>query len=132
MKYLQRIGIGVVLFASTSLGMADMSLKLGASFIGWEKQATSGSTYASAERLITDYARQVGHACFQPELFFRSGSTSVLTAELYYDMGLPYGAEEVVLLDSFDQRVALVTQTFRSDVLTVLISSDSGVFLILC
>lgn len=132
MNHLKRVVIGVLLFASASLGMADMSLMLGTSFIGWENQATSGSTFASARTLITGYAGQIGHACFQPELFFRSGSTSVLTAKLYYDMGLPFGAEEDVLLDSYDQRVALITQSFGSAVLSVLVSGDSGVFLILC
>lgn len=115
-----------------STGMADSSLKLGSYFSGWDKLARTHQSFPSAERLIIGYANQVGHSCFSPELFHRGGSTSLLTAKLYYDMGLPIGATERVLLDSYDQRVAMISRRIGSDVLAVLVSGTSGVFLILC
>lgn len=125
-------GLITTLFLLLSWSFAGTSLKLGATFPGWDKEPTYGSVYNSAESLIKGYARQIGHSCFTPEVFYRSGTSSLITAVIFYEPYLPYGSNERVLLDSYDQRVSLVSPRFGSDVLVVLAPVSSGTFLILC
>ncbi len=122
--------VGLVLLCSVAF--ADMSLKLGTSFPGWDKLPTRGSLYNSAEDLIKSYARQVGHSCYSPELFVRDRSISISTALIFYEGYLPYGSRESVLLDNYDQRVSMVRRSYGSDALVVLIKGNDGIYMIIC
>src|SRR5690554_5592935 len=132
MRRLLLIILALAIFSTLGVGHADSSLKLGSILIGWDKLQRTDSSFSSAQRLIDDYALQIGHSCFNHEVFFRGGSTSIITAKIYYDMSLPTGSTEQVLLDDIRQRVALISPRFGSDVLAVLASGSTKVFLILC
>ena len=68
-----------------------------------------------------------------PEVFERERTPSIVTALGFYEGFLPIGASERVLLDSFDQRVALVSsRTMPLDALSVMVATRSGVVLVLC
>jgi hypothetical protein len=123
------VALVLVLFSSA---MAGTSIKLGATFPGWDR-VRSGTTFDAATDLTRGYARQIGHICTMPEVFVRERSTSIITALVFYQTYLPYGASERVLLDGIDQRVALISsRTMFSDVLSVMVSTRSGVVLVLC
>lgn len=123
------VALVLVLFSSA---MAGTSIKLGATFPGWDR-VRSGPTFDAATDLARGYARQIGHVCTMPEVFVRERSTSIITALVFYQTYLPHGASERVLLDGIDQRVALISsRTLFSDVLSVMVSTRSGVVLVLC
>ena len=123
------VALFLVLFSSA---MAGTSIKLGATFPGWDR-VRSGPTFDAATDLARGYGRQIGHVCTMPEVFVRERSTSIITALVYYQTYLPHGASERVLLDGIDQRVALISsRTMFSDVLSVMVSTRSGVVLVLC
>ena len=122
----------VLLLSSVAGASAATSLKLGAVFPGWD-QVRSGPTYDAAGSLARDYARQIGHFCGMPEVFVRERTTSIVTALVFYEGFLPFGASERMLLNSVDQRVTLVSsRTLMADVLSVMVATRSGVVLVLC
>ena len=122
----------VTLLLACSVALAGTSIKLGAVFPGWD-QVRSGSLYNSASDVARDYSRQIAHVCIRPEVFVRDRSTTIMSAKLYYEMYLPFGSNERVLLENRDVRVAMIsTRTSFSDVLSVLVATHSGVVLILC
>ncbi|HZW99031.1 MAG TPA: hypothetical protein VFF10_03150 [Trueperaceae bacterium] len=119
-----------------SVAFADTSLRLGATFPGWDKLSSSGADGRVAEALIDlarGYARQLGRFCSLPEAFLRERSSSLLSALVFYEGYLPYGSREEVLLDSFDQRVSIVRLPLRREVLVVLVDVDDlGVAMVVC
>ncbi len=122
----------VTLLLACSVALAGTSIKLGAVFPGWD-QVRSGSLYNSASDVARDYSRQIAHVCIRPEVFVRDRSTTIMSAKLYYEMYLPFGSNERVLLENRDVRVAMIsTRTSFSDVLSVMVPTRSGVVLILC
>lgn len=127
-----RVAVVALILLLASVAFADSSLKLGAVFPGWDR-VRSGGLYDAAVDMARDYGRQVGHFCSLPEVFFRDRATSILTAELFYESYLPFGSSEVMLLESRDQRVAMIRRsTSPSDVLSVMVALRSGVVLVLC
>ena len=131
-QFVNRLLLLVLVLTFASVAFAGTSVKLGATFPGWD-QIRSGPTHGAASDLARGYARQIGHVCTMPEVFIRERSTSVITALVFYQSFLPYGASERVLLDGIDQRVALISLRSRaSDVLSVIVATRSGVVLVLC
>lgn len=121
-----------LLLSLTASALAGTSIKLGATFPGWDRER-SGPTFDAATDLARGYGRQVGHLCTMPEVFVRERSTSIITALVFYETYLPYGATERVLLDSVTQRVALISsRMLMTDVMSVMIATRSGVVLVLC
>ena len=124
-----------VLAIALSLGLAahaDTSLILGAVFPGWER-VDGGGLESSATSLARDYAMQIGHTCIHTEVFIREGTRSIITAEVFYEGFLPVGSTERILLESIDQCVALISSgTMLSDALSVMVTLDDAVVLILC
>lgn len=124
------------LLATLSVGFADTSLRLGATFPGWDKLRSTGAE-GRLEEMVVDlargYARQIGRYCSLPEVFLRERSTSWRSALLYYESYLPYGAREEVLLESRTQRVSIVRPNFGSDAMVVLVVLDDlGVAMAVC
>ena len=127
-----RLIILLLALAFLSSANAGTSIKLGTTFPGWDR-VRSGPTFDAATDLARGYARQIGHVCTMPEVFVRERSTSIITALVFYQGFLPYGASERVLLDSIDQRVAMISsRTLVFGVLSVMVSTRSGVVLVLC
>jgi len=116
--------------------LADFSLRLGTVFPGWDKLDRSGPERQLSESmtdLASDYARQLGRFCSLPEAFLRDGSSSVLSAVVFYETYLPYGATERVLLDTVEQRVSVVRTGTGSEVLVLLVRLDRlGVGMVAC
>ncbi len=131
-QFVSRFAVIVLVLALFSSALAGTSIKLGATFPGWDR-VRSGPTFDAATDLARGYARQIGHVCTMPEVFVRERSTSIITALVFYQSFLPHGATERVLLDGIDQRVALISsRTLLSGVLSVMASTRSGVVLVLC
>jgi len=133
---LQRVLAIVVLAAIAGMGFADVSLRLGVVFPGWEKlgsREVEGQIEESVTELAKDYARQLGRFCSLPEVLLREASSSILTALIFYEGYLPFGAREEVLLDSFDQRVSVVHMNTGGDALVVMVDlDDMGVAMAVC
>lgn len=124
------------LLTALSFGFADTSLRLGATFPGWDKLGSTGAE-GRLEEMVVDlargYARQIGSYCSLPEVFLREGSTSWRSALLFYETYLPYGAREEVLLESRTQRVSIVRRSYGGDAMVVLVEIDDlGVAMAVC
>lgn len=135
-KLMRRVAAAALLAMLLSPALAGTSLNLGATFPGWDELSSYGPEARVADAvadLASDYARQLGRFCSLPEVFLRDGSSSVLTALVFYQGYLPYGSREEVLLDSFDQRVSVVHKSFGGDALVLLIDLDDlGVAMAVC
>lgn len=115
-----------------SFALADTSLRLGAVFPGWDKLG-SGAIYDSGVNLGRGYARQLGGFCSLPEVFLRTQSSSIVTAEVFFESYLPFGSDEQVLLRDASQRVSVVSLRFGQDVLTAMFEvRGTGVGLVVC
>jgi hypothetical protein len=68
-----------------------------------------------------------------PEVFVRSGTTSLHAARWYFERHLPMGAEQRVLVDLMSQRVTRITAPrLRTAVLSAMVPTRTGVMLALC
>ena len=135
-KPIGRVSAAILLATLLGTSFADTSLRLGATFPGWDKLSTYGVEGELAEAvadLASDYARPLGRFCSLPEVFRRAGSSSVLTALGFYEGYLPYGSREEVLLDTYDQRVSVVHTSYGGEALVLLIDLDDlGVAMAVC
>ena len=131
----QRIWISIAIvatFAFAGTAVAGTSLVLGATFPGWDRIRTGGLEEAASD-LEKDYAREVGHSCSRTEVLLRGQSGSIITGLVFYEGFLPFGSNEQVLLNTADQRVAIITKSNSfSDVLSVMVRIDGGIVLVLC
>lgn len=131
-----RLTFSILALTTLCSAFADTSLRLGATFPGWDKLSSfgvEGQVEESMADLATDYARQLGRFCSLPEVFLRENSSSILTALIHYETYLPFNSEEEVLLDSFDQRVSIVHKSFGGDALVVMVDLDElGIAMAVC
>lgn len=134
-KFRQRVArVALFLFVSLvgATAFADTSLRLSTSLPGWDK-VRSGPIEQSVENLARDYARQLGQFCSLPEVFVRSRSSSIISAESSFTTHLPFNSREEVLLRSSSQRVSVVYPPFGSNALAVMVVIEgSGVALGIC
>lgn len=125
-----------ILLATSNAAFADVSLNLGTVFPGWDKLGRTGAEGQISDSitdLASGYARQLGRFCSLPEAFLRESSSSIITALVFYESFLPYDSSERVLLDTFDQRVSIVTLRPRSEALVLLVRLDRlGVGMVVC
>lgn len=125
-----------VVLATSTAAFADVSLRLGTVFPGWDELGNSGADRqlsATMTDLASGYARQLGRFCSLPETFLRESSSSILTALVFYEGFLPHGSSERVLLDTFDQRVSIVTSRTGTENLVLLVKLDRlGVGMVVC
>ena len=125
-----------LLLGAPTAALADYSLRLGADFPGWtelRRTGADGQVHESMTDLARRYALQLGRFCSLPEVFLRDSSSSILTALVFYEGFLPYGSSERVLLDSVDQRVSIVTSSYGSETLVLLVRLDRlGVAMAAC
>jgi hypothetical protein len=127
-----RVAILALAFASPGTAFASNSFKLATTLLGWER-VYAGPTFVAGSDLARRAAWRFGHYCTMPEVFVRSGTTSLFMARGYFAWSLPRDAQERVLLDLMTQRVTLLTAPrLRSAVLSVLVPTRSGVMLALC
>ena len=132
MRYVTRFTWVLALVAVLGSAHGGVSLTLGVVLPGWD-EVESVRFEEAAEDLAKDYARQLGHACIRPEVFVRSNTRTVMSALLFYEVWLPAGSTENVVLDDWNQRVSLISKPYAyAPVLSVLLSTDMGVILILC
>ncbi len=131
-----RLTFTILVLTTVGAAFADTSLRLGATFPGWDKLSSfgvEGQVEESMADLASDYARQLGRFCSLPEVFLRENSSSILTALIHYETYLPFNSEEEVLLDSFDQRVSIVHKSFGGDALVVMVDLDDlGIAMAVC
>lgn len=127
-----RILIVTLQLAGAVLAQAGTSINLGTTIPGWDRIRTGGMV-TSAEDLARDYALQVSHTCVSPEVSLRERSRSLLSAMTFYETYLPFGSEEVILLEDYEQRVSMVTTPSSvGEVMVVHLLLDGGVLMIVC